>query len=94
MALQKTYNLKGFEIQDAYHVTSEVKYNKLYNSVKFELRTYVTVDARDEEPRNYLARESHVFFPTGSYDVVGNDISTACYSYLKTLDNWSGSVDV
>jgi len=94
MALQKTYDLKGLEITDAYHVTSEVKYDKLYNSVRFELRTYANAEARNEEPRNYLARESHVFFPTGSYDVVGNDISSACYSFLKTQEAWSGSVDV
>lgn len=94
MALQKTHNLNGLEVTDAYHVVSEVKYNKLYSSVRFEVLTYVNSSSRDEDPRKYIARESQVFAPSGSFSVIGNDISTACYNYLKTLDNWSGSVDV
>jgi hypothetical protein len=94
MALQKTYDLKGLEVANAYHVVSDVRYNKLYNNVRFELKTYVSSGSKDNEPEDFIAAQTHTFFPTGSYDVVGNDISSACYTFLKTQDTWSGSVDV
>lgn len=94
MALQKTHNFNGLEVTDAYHVVSKVKYNKLYSNVRFEILTYINSGSRDNDPRKYIARESQTFFPTGSYDTIGNDISSACYTFLKTLDAWSGSVDV
>lgn len=94
MALQKTYNLNSLEVTDAYHVISQIKYNKLYSNVRFEILTYVNSSSREDDPRKYIARESQIFAPTGSYDVIGNDISSACYTFLKTLDAWSGSVDV
>lgn len=94
MALQKTHNLNGLEVIDAYHVATDIKYDKLYNNVRFEIRTYINSGSREEDPRNYIVRESQTFYPTGSYSVIGNDISTACYTFLKTQDAWSGSVDV
>jgi len=94
MALQKTYQFKGLEITDGYHLVSFARYGKLNNGVTFRVDSYVSKDVRDSSLQSSLFSEVYDFTPSGSYDVVGNDISTACYSYLKTLDNWSGSVDV
>lgn len=94
MALQKTYNFKGLEITDGYHLVSFARYSKGNNGITFRIDSYTSKDARDSDLSNNLNSEVYDFNPSGSYDVVGNDISTACYNYLKTLDNWSGSVDV
>lgn len=94
MALQKTHNLKGLEVADAYHVVSDVRYDKIYNNVRFHIRTYTSSSIKETEPENYIDISTQTFYPTGSYSVIGNDISTACYTFLKTQDAWSGSVDV
>lgn len=94
MALQKTYQFKGLEITDGYHVVSFVRYSKGTNEVTFRVDSYVSKNTRDSGLENNLCSEVYDFTPTEAYDVVGSDISTACYMYLKTLDNWSGSVDV
>lgn len=95
MALQKSYNFKGIDITDAYHAVTSVKYYKDLGEVKFTLETYGSKAARDEDIGNSIGTYFINFTPTGSYDVVGSqDIATSCYTYLKTLDQWSGSVDV
>lgn len=94
MALQKTYNFKGIEITNSYNLIESVQYSKLENAVQFKVAVYANQETRISGSFDYINIETHRFNPSGSYSVVGNDVSTACYNYLKTLDNWSGSVDV
>lgn len=95
MALQKAHEFKGIEIPNGYHVVSNVRYDKLGNTLRFNIASYFDADTRGSGSHKFLGEETFYFNPSGSYDVVGdNDISTVCYNYLKTLDAWSGSVDV
>ena len=95
MAVQQSFNFKGIEITDGYHVVSNVRYDKLGNNVRFGLASYFDLGTRESNSYNFLKDQTFYFTPSGSYDVVGDtDISTACYIYLKTLPEWSGSVDV
>ena len=93
MALQKTYNFKGLEIINSYNLVESVQYSKLGNAVRFKVAVYANKETRSSGSFEYITVETYKFYPSGSFSIVGNDISTACYNYLKTLDNWSGSVD-
>lgn len=95
MALKKSYNFKGIEITDGYHLVSNVRYDKLQNSIRFGLVSYFDEETRISGSNDFISEQTFYFTPSGSYDVVGdNDISTACYTYLKGLEEWSGSIDI
>lgn len=95
MGIIKSSSLRGIECTDAYHVVSDVRYYKMENGVRFTLSSFFNRDARIENSHNWLHQTIHTFTPTGSFEVAGEyNISTACYNYVKTLDAWSGSVDI
>lgn len=94
MALIKTYDFNGIEITNAYHVVGYVKYSKIDNKVTFRLDSFINEAKRNEDSRQSFVTTGYEFEPSGSHSTVGNDVSTACYNYLKSLTEWSGSVDV
>lgn len=93
MALVKSFNFKGIEVPNAYHVVGYVKYSKIDNQIMFRLDSFVNEEQRIEKKKEPFLSEGYRFIPSGSYSTVGNDISTACYTYLKTLSTWSDAVD-
>jgi hypothetical protein len=95
MALQKSYIYKGFTYPESYNVIGDVRYNKLNNYIRGILLTYANSGSRAENINNYLGEQRVRFESTGSFDhrVIG-DVTEACYTYLKTLPEWSGSASI
>ncbi len=82
MALSKTTNFKGVTISDAYHRVWATTLTK--NTVSFGLGIHATADSE------MIDSTSH----TCSYDIAGENPIKQAYEHLKTLPEFSGSVDV
>jgi len=94
MAIQKKYNYKGIELENAYLVITNAEYSKFENIVSFNLSIYANQETREQTPVYSLGSELHDFYPTGSYDIISNNIIESCYNYLKTQNEYSSSIEV
>lgn len=96
MALQKSYTLKGFNFPESYNVISDVRYTKFGQRVRFMVNSYPNSSSREDNFfDNPVLQKDYVFTAEGDYTVDENtNIFNICYSYLKSLPEWSGSIDV
>lgn len=94
MALVRSTTVKGIPMTESYNIVSTAHYLKPDDRVYFSIRTYYNSGSRAENINNHIEESDYKFQPVGSYNINGNNVSTACYTYLKTLPEWSGSVDV
>lgn len=94
MALQKSLSFKGLTIDESYTIVSSHQYDKINESVNFTYSTYANSGSRADDLLNFLEQDRNSFAPSGSYSIEGNVVIDACYNFLKTLPEWSGSVDV
>ena len=85
MALQLTVTAPdGTEMTDAIHRVEDVcvAFNK---NVRFLLKSYSSLDASD-------AFEMHTI--NASYDTSNNNLEQQAYTYVKSLSNFSNSIEV
>lgn len=94
MALQRSTTVKGIPMSESYNIVTSALYIKPDDRVYCSVRTYYNSGSRAESIDNFVDESDYKFQPIGSYAITGNDVSTACYTYLKTLPDWSGSLDV
>jgi len=96
MALQKSYTIKGFNFPESYNVISDIRYNKNGQRVRFIVNSYPISSSREENFfDNPILQKDYVFIAEEDYRIDENtNIFNVCYSYLKSLPEWSGSLDV
>lgn len=94
MALQKTLYFKGLTIDDSYTIVTNYRYDKINESIHFTYSIYANSGSRANNIFDFLEQKQNNFQPSGSYNIEENVVVDACYNFLKTLPEWSGSVDV
>ena len=94
MALQKTIDVDGAVHSDAYHVVSSIIYSKEDEYIVCRVSSFKDKESKDSSPKECLTSFIYEFKATGSFNPVDSNMSTLCYSYLKSLPAWSGAIDV
>lgn len=99
MALQMTVSISGVEVTDAYHVVSRTAWVMGGGELHFELATFkdaAAANAYETDPRTAAGPLGTKKYRTsaGTYAKGGDNAHKQAYTYLKTLDEWSGAVDL
>lgn len=96
MALQKNSIIKAFNFTESYNVISDIRYSKNGNRVRFIVNSYPNSGSRaDNFFNNPVYQKDYAFIADDPYRLDGSSNAIeVCYNYLKTLPEWSGSVDV
>jgi hypothetical protein len=92
MALKKALTYKSIALPDAYFrvVLPTIDSNK--TSMSFGVWAYPT-EAAAADAANMLA-DVAVTFSGVAYDLIGKNVFEQAYTYLKTLADYAGAIDV